>query len=94
MIFQMRSKFLVRLVENNKVFVVKDGKLVFLKRNLIIDFYNQNQAFISGLKDGELGAFEKFHAAAFEGMDVSSIWREYHEKFNYRHFIKYLLLET
>jgi len=55
------------LVENNKVFVVKDGKLVLKEINN--RFYNQNQAVISGLKDGEL-VLSKVPPAAFEGMDV------------------------
>lgn len=55
------------LVDNNQVFIVKEGKLAL--RNIENRFYNQDQAVISGLNDGDM-VLTKVPPAAFEGMEV------------------------
>jgi multidrug efflux pump subunit AcrA (membrane-fusion protein) len=56
------------LVDNNQVFIVRDGKLEL--RNIENRFYNQDQAVISGLSDGDI-VLTKVPPAAFEGMEVN-----------------------
>ena len=56
------------LVDNNKVYVVKEGKLVL--RNIENQFYNQDQAVITGLNNGEV-VLTKVPPTAFEGMNVT-----------------------